>query len=206
LPSEAKINLNSNLDLIASPAEVGITSRLKSSQIKNFFANVKASFGDYDNIFIDTGSSDFETIDSVSETADFNLMVINPELTSIADGYGLFKYLVKSNPNIFACLFVNRARSEDDYHFVYQKFAVLAQKFLNKVPFNAGFLLNDRVIEESVSSQRAIIDQKGELNSVSMLSRLFKNLTFDGKTGNNANTNRSMTSINSEKEIADIKE
>ncbi|MFH2036178.1 MAG: AAA family ATPase [Candidatus Zixiibacteriota bacterium] len=204
--SNAIIRLTANLDMIASPAEVGISTKLNTRQIKSFFAALKNIFVDYDYIFIDTGSADFETINTVSKTADFNLMIINPELTSIADGYGLFKYLVKSNPDIFTGLLVNRAESESDYHFVYQKFAVLAQKFLNKVPFNAGFLLNDRMIIESVTAQKAMVDFKGDLNSVSMLTKLFKNLTFDTIPKDKASTNRMQSSINSVKELADIKE
>jgi flagellar biosynthesis protein FlhG len=203
--SEAIVPINDYCDLMTLSTPGNFEEGRSDSKVNRFLGKIKYQFDTYDIIIIDTASSDLKTIETLAHITDVNLIVINPELTSISDGYGLFKYLTKIEKNIQAHLFVNRAECEADYEFIYQKFTVLAQKFLNRVPLNAGFLANDRYLVDTVAHQKPLLELKGDSESVKRLTRLFKLLTKCRQVNDYQFSSRLTGTINSKKEFADIK-
>ncbi len=204
--SESLMPIYNNLDLIASPSGTGRYHDFNSLRFRRFLEQLKGLAAGYDYIILDTISGHLELIRQAAEYSNINLVVLNPELTSIADAYGLFKFLVKSKNDFSAHIFLNNIESESDYEYVYQKFTVLAGKFLGRVPLNAGYLFNDRHVIESVSKQRPLVELFPDSPAVSQLSSLCKILTAKSEFRGNDNTVRGEDNINSLKALADIKE
>jgi len=205
LESDAVISLNERFGMIASPAAVESEIEFSDRSFARFLEKVRELFNGYEFIVLDTPSGILDIIRTAADASDLNIIVINPELTSIADGYGLFKYLVRSNPEILAHIFINKAECEADYEYVYQKFTVLAEQFLQRVPLNAGYLLDDRHVIESVAKQRPIIEIERSSPSVKRLNKLCKLLTAERLDNGSGSRLTRQRNINSKKALADIK-
>ncbi|MBI5266668.1 MAG: hypothetical protein HY851_05485 [candidate division Zixibacteria bacterium] len=98
----------------------------------------------------------------MAQVSDICLLVVVPELTSIADAYGLYKYLKSQNKKLDCRLLVNRAPSAGDAEYLIERFGLMASKFLGSAPKPIGWLSEHAVAGQSVSQQRAMaqIDQK----------------------------------------------
>jgi MinD-like ATPase involved in chromosome partitioning or flagellar assembly len=138
--------------------------------------------------------------------ADMNLIIITPDITAIADGYGLFKYLLKSKKNISVALLVNRAEDGTDYEYIYQKFAVMTDRFLGKIPQAAGYLLDDKAIAESVRRQKSVFELSSASGSAEQFLNLCDFLTETGLEISVSTPFKREQSINSRAFLADIRE
>ena len=202
----ARTILGGNYHLIATPSHGNKYLEYKKAAFHSFVNRLRDIASGYEYIILDTPSGHLSIIEETVRHADINLIVINSELTSIADGYGLFKYLVKTIDDFSAHIFLNNVEGESDYEYVYQKFTVMAGRFLGRVPLSAGYLYSDRHIIDSVSEQRALVDIFPDSPVVRQLSNLCKILTANNVSGGSETTIKSEDNINSIKALADIKE
>ena len=206
LTYEATVHVSENLHLIASPASGRSGVEFSRNRLAGLLEQIRGWFGEYRFIILDTPSGNLDIIRPTSLVSDLNLIVINPELTSIADGYGLFKYLMKSKSDIPACIFINRVDCETDYEYVYQKFTLMAGRFLGRVPLDGGYLLDDRHLVDSVAKQKSIVDSNPDSSAVRQLNRLCKIITSFGPTARGRKEIREISGINSKTALADIRE
>ncbi len=132
------IPINENLDLIASPSSAGSQNNLDERHFSDWLSSIRRSFASYDFILLDTPSGLVNLIFQSAIESDINLLLLNPELTSISNTYGLFKYLLNSKNNITAHLLINRVQNAGESDYIYRKFCVLTERFLNKAPISAG--------------------------------------------------------------------
>jgi len=202
----ATVALSDNYSLLASPAAAGSYHELDNLRFRRFMGQLKSLAAGYDYVILDTTSGHLEIIKLAASHSETNLIIINPELTSIADGYGLFKFLIGSKFDFSAHIFLNNIEGESEYEFFYQKFAVMAGKFLGHVPLSAGYLFSDRHVIESVSKQSSLVEIFPDSPAVSQLTSLCKIITANSISGGGVKTIRSEDNINSSKALADIKE
>ncbi|SYZ74257.1 putative Site-determining protein [Candidatus Zixiibacteriota bacterium] len=202
----ATITVQPNLSFIASPS-VGVNdSAFDETQFARFLSDIRELFAAYDFIIIDTPSGLVNLISLAAGASDMNFIVLNPELTSLADAYGLFKYLINSNRKISVHLLINRVQNYSEAAFIYQKIAALSETFLGQVPFEAGYLLEDKMVIEAVAAQKSIfeIDPKGPQTERFLYLR---NRLWKEKTGRDwPDETNQVTKINTPKVLADIKE
>jgi flagellar biosynthesis protein FlhG len=200
------INVRENLDLIASPSAVQAECDFDGPSFVRFVASMRNLFAQYNFVFIDVASGFSELILLAANGADMNLIVLNPELTSISDGYGLFKYLLKSNRKITAHFLNNRVKETSEYDYIIQKLTVLSQKFLKTIPFDAGYLLEDKLVVESVALQKPLIDLASEGSIIDRFREVAKIINIE-KDENMVISRDGLTKyLNSENLLADIKE
>jgi flagellar biosynthesis protein FlhG len=181
---EAIIPVNDNLHFIPSPSFPDSEVQFDQRNLGKFLRRVKSLFADYEFIVIDTPTSQLEIISLSASVADLNLIIVNPELTSIADGYGLFKYLMVSGENNPACLLVNQVKDGTDYEYVYGKFSALCERFLEKVPLDGGYLVDDTIVIDSVRRQKSLIEYAPDSVLTEQFLKLCKLLTDDMLNGN----------------------
>jgi flagellar biosynthesis protein FlhG len=146
-----------NLDLIASPSAGDAEVEFSPRDYAAFLSRARESFASYQYIFIDAPSNLVELIALAANACDVNMIVLVPELTSISDAYGLYKYLIRKNRRIAAQLLINRVQNAAEAEYIYGKLSVLTERFLRKVPFYAGYLLEDKRLMESASLQKPLI-------------------------------------------------
>ncbi len=151
---QAIIPIYENLGLIASPSAGASEIEFNKRDYINWLSRIRALFAPYDFVLLDTPSGLVDLIALAGNASDINLLILNPELTAISDAYGLFKYLVKFNDDITAQLLINRVQNAGESDYIYQKFSVLTERFLDKVPFYAGYLPEDKKLIESIALQR----------------------------------------------------
>ncbi|HHI02872.1 MAG: hypothetical protein DRP51_09435 [Candidatus Zixiibacteriota bacterium] len=207
LPAAAAITkLKDNLDLIVSPSAIQTGIEFNINHFARFIEKARSDFRSYDLILFDTPTGQIDLLEVISAASDLNLLVINPELTSIANNFGLLKLLIKLNSELKSHIFVNRADSGKDSEYIYRKLAALAGRYLKKVPFYAGYLYVHHSITESVERQKTLweADSKSPLNDQFLT--LCNFVTEELPTGAKDRQIKAVEGINSEILLADIKE
>jgi len=116
----------------------------------------------YDFIVIDHSSGMSSISTAIAGASDLCLFVVVPELTSIADGYGLYKFLHIQSPKLECQLLINRAKSAADAEYLAERFAAMAEQFLGSGPRLFGWIGEHSVVPTSVAQQTPIsqIDHK----------------------------------------------
>ncbi len=204
--AEAAIKLGNNLDLIASPAALHSGSDFKEGLLARFTDSISTDCRVYDIVILDTPSGMLDIIKLAANLSDMNLVILNPELTSIASNYGLMKLLVGLNREIIFHIFVNRAESGKDSEYIYQKLSALTGRYLRNLPYLAGYLNMHQSVVESVARQKTIGEIESEARITDQILALCKfvteKLTADTLEGRIV----ADTNINSKSILVDIKE
>jgi len=119
---------------------------------------------DYDFILVDHSSGVTQTAIMAAHTSDLNLLLLVPELSSISDCYGLFKFLKRSNPRLDCRLLVNRTEGVEEAEYIIRKFSALSERFLGVSPQTVGFLPEDESVRRSVAGQTTLagLDQPSD--------------------------------------------
>jgi flagellar biosynthesis protein FlhG len=200
------VRLRPNFDLIASPSYTGQADQFNSESWARFLGFARDRFAGYDMLILDTPSCDLELIALTAAASDINLMVLTPELTSIAGNFGLYKFLIKEFKNADINIFVNRVKNGKESEYIYQKFSVLSKRFLGKVPFNAGYLPEDKTVPEALGRQKPLVAISSESAAAVQILNLCKFLTNQRGGGTGLQQARTKTSINYQTALADIKD
>ncbi len=202
---ESAVVLRENFRLVASPSAQRSDTKFVPQNYRGFLKSLKEANLPYDLILLDTPSSHLEIIRDSVAVSDVNLMVINPELTSMANSYGLYKFLMQSVKGFNAHIFVNRVEFGKDSEYMYQKFAVLSERFLGQTPFYAGYLHDNREITDSIMRQKAVVDIAPESETAAQILNLCKFLTKEMAALTDNRMNAPEPKINSRTNIAEIK-
>lgn len=110
----------------------------------------------YDLIIIDHSSGISESSLAIAHVSDLNILVVVPELTSISDGYGLFKHLIRINDQALCRLLINRIDQNDEPENIYGKLSAVTEKFLHHSLVPIGCLSEDAIVRKAVASQMSI--------------------------------------------------
>jgi flagellar biosynthesis protein FlhG len=127
---------------------------------------------EYDLVIVDHGSGMSTVSTTIARHSDISLLIVVPELTSIADGYGLFKYLIEQNRQSDCRLVINRAKSATDADYLAERFVEMTAKFLRVSPRLAGWIGDDSLISESINAQRPLSAMSRQSVVVEQVSRL----------------------------------
>ncbi len=157
--------VNEYLRVVASASLSKAAESFHEADFARMLSNLRRLFASYDFLVLDTASGIVELVALAASASDLNLIVINPELTAIADGYGLFKYILKANRQLTVHILNNRVKNAGEAQYIYQKFSYLTERFLRRVPHDAGYLLEDSRVAESIGAQKPLFQLDG--NSIS---------------------------------------
>ncbi len=141
------------------PAASGIQrcTNLNAKQRQILINSLKQLESRFDFILIDTAAGiDSSVLDFVA-SAQYRIVVITPEPTSLTDSFALLKLLTVrgGKRNIYAL--INRVENYRNSQQVYNRFQVAVQKYL-KVKINyLGYLENDLALEHAVRNQIPVV-------------------------------------------------
>ncbi len=169
---EAVTVVNDNLDILASPGNrefVDINDVIPSAKL---IENLRAESKDYDLIVIDHPSGISKSSTVIAHGSDLNLLVMVPELTSISDCYGLYKFLTAANSSIDCRLIMNRTKNRNETQYISQKFNALTSRFINHQLPLFGSLPESEDIRKSVMKQKPVF----ELDENSVVVPLLNNM------------------------------
>ncbi len=173
---EAVKQIIPSLDILASESNA---ETKKLYEVKNAAAFIKQLRSDgegYDFIIVDHCSGKSEAATVMAFGSDMNLILIVPELTSLADGYGLFKHLIQTSSRVNCGLVVNRAVSAEEALYIHHKFEALTERFLKRTLSSLGYLPESPVVRQSLASQRFIAQIQEDSDVVQQLMKINQDL------------------------------
>lgn len=202
---EASTRITDRLAILASESDGHTKGLYDADAAAAMMKKLRQQAAEYDFVLIDhaSGKSDAATV--MAAASDLNILVVVPELTSLADGYGLFKHLSQTGARINCSLVINRAESGDEADYVRRKFAALSDRFLDRVPLCLGYLPEDPAVKESVSSQRLIADVAGDSDVVQALSGISRSVVGEFFPSSQGSRMTGELRINENQAVADTR-
>lgn len=166
--NEAVVKVAGNFNLLASPHRSNPFEEDKIADLADFVNLLRRQNEIYDVVIIDHASGMSKQSATLAYASDTSLIVIIPELSSISDGYGLFKYLKSSSAEIDCRLLINRTENESEAEYIFGKFCALTDRFLGSVPKSAGYIAEDDSMRKALAAQQplalAAVDSKALVN------------------------------------------
>lgn len=203
---EATVKVSDNFDLLASPHRVNPFEEDQIAELADLVNLLRRAQENYDVIILDHASGMSKQSATLAYASDVSLIVIIPELSSISDGYGLFKYLKSSSAAIDCRLLVNRAEDDKEAEYIFSKFCALSERFLGTVPEFAGYVSEDDALRRSLAAQQplaAVAAESTALANINLLASNILNIPVDAFETVGATP---ITEINKTAAYADIKE
>ncbi len=174
--------------------------------IAGFVNGLREQGAKYDIILIDQASGLSKLAAIIAYASDLNLLVLIPELTSISDVYGLFKYLIDADAVIDCQLLINRCESNDEAEYIFTKFCAVSERFIQKTPSLLGSVSEDDSIRQSIAAQTALFRLKSDSKAATELSGISSILLKDNMLQNKYQYKIKSETINKTALTADIKE
>lgn len=110
-----------------------------------------------DYIIIDTGSGVSPAVLDFIRVADDIIVITTPDLTSLADAYGLIKACVQQKIGSRFGIFTNQVGNLSQAAAIYQRLASCSQQFLDLPLTNLGYMYRDRGVERAIRNRRPFI-------------------------------------------------
>ena len=111
---------------------------------------------DFDYLLIDTAAGIADTTLDFVSAAQYTLVVITPEPTSLTDAFSLIKLLKRRRKRINYQVVVNMAKGTNEAKEVFHRFASAVEKYIG-VPLNyLGFIQKDESLRAAVSLQNPV--------------------------------------------------
>ncbi len=191
--TQAVTSFSDKLDILAG-LPIGEGQLLeKSGAVSHLARSLREQAAGYDLVILDHGSGISETAAILASTSDLSLLVVIPELTSIADAYGLYKYLHNTHSGINCSLLLNRVSSAEEADYVRSKFATVTDRFLGRTASFVGYLPEDDSVRQSIARQCPIAKAFPQSVVVQALTKLSRSLSSQSSalpaTSNNSKIN-----------------
>jgi flagellar biosynthesis protein FlhG len=153
---EAVLAVTDNLDLLASVRCGDPWDTADAAAAARLARQLRDQGQGYDAVVMDHASGVSKTATVLGHASDFNVLLVVPELTSLADAAGLYKYLKQADHSLVCGLVVNRAADEREADYVRTKFAAVCERFFGGSPLAAGRVFEDASIRRALGSQQPL--------------------------------------------------
>lgn len=203
---EALTKLTDRLDILAADPGGNSIDPYDAVTAATVMKRLRRESRGYDFIIIDHSSGKSATATVMACESDMSLLIVVPELTSIADCYGLYKHLVESKPDIAVGLLINRVISAEEADYIHEKFNALTERFLNRILSYLGHLPEDEIVKESISSQKLIASLSVDSVVAQSLTKIGQFLFQKVFSSTEAGQITSQRTINVNPAVADIRE
>jgi len=142
------------------PAGSGVQkfTQLDSHQKMRFMEELDTLHDEFDVVLIDTEAGISDNVTYFSVAAQEILIVTAPEPTAITDAYALMKLLSTQYHEKRFNLVVNSVRSHEEALEVYEKLAMVANRYLDISIDFLGGIPYDRRMHDSIRKQKVMVD------------------------------------------------
>jgi flagellar biosynthesis protein FlhG len=204
--SQAIVSLSDSIDLLGASYSGAIVDQFDITTTAHLIADLRRDGEQYDYILLDHASGISNAATVLAHGSNVCLLVLVPELTSIADAYGLYKYLIETNASLDCRLVVNRCQHVDEPGYIREKFTTLTDRFLGQAPGYLGHLEETPLVRRALALQRPLLQVDPEHHIVQQLTRLTERLTAAGSAVSEPEFSLSVTDDKKTPAAADIKE
>jgi flagellar biosynthesis protein FlhG len=156
------------------PAASGIAecANLDPAQRQRLVSALESLESRFDYILIDTAAGIGDTVLYFVQSAQYAIVVISTEPTSLTDAFALLRVLKRRNYGHPVYVLVNMALNYANSMEVFKRFEAAVKKYLNMKIHYLGYITEDKAIRSSVSAQRPVLLQHPE----ALASRCFTTL------------------------------
>jgi flagellar biosynthesis protein FlhG len=145
------------IDLLVATWNRELVEERSIQRTAQLLASLRADTTLYDFVIFDHGSGRSDQAVLLAHASDSNVLVVIPELTSLADAYGLFKQIVTAKRRVEGMLLVNRAQSKDEAEYIRTRMSELTGTFLRESIGYLGYVSEDNTFRQSVASQLTLL-------------------------------------------------
>lgn len=175
--SQAVTPLSEKIDLLGASQSGSVIESFAVDTTAHLISDLRRDADGYGYILIDHASGISNAATVMAHGSNTCLLVLVPELTSIADAYGLYKYLIETNASLDCRLVVNRCQHVDEPGYIREKFTSLTSRFLGQAPGYLGHLEETPLVRRALALQRPLIQIEAEHIIIQQLTRLSERLT-----------------------------
>jgi len=156
------------------PAASGIAecANLDQDQRRRLVSALESLENCFDYILIDTAAGIGDSVLYFVQSAQYAIVVISTEPTSLTDAFALLRVLRRRNYERPVYVLVNMALNYANSMEVFKRFEAAVKKYLNMKIHYLGYITEDKAIRASVSAQRPVLLQHPE----ALASRCFTTL------------------------------
>lgn len=174
LLKELTVNVRTNLDVIfGDSGKLKIPDR-RIEIIDFLFSSIEQLKQNYDNIIIDTGAGiQYENLYLLSKT-DYILLIINPDPTSVMDGYALTKLLTNEFGKKEIGVIVNKCDDDDEGKIAFQNINTATTHFLKAKLRYIGNLYFSPDVYSSIKEQVILSEENKTHPIVSQIKEIVK--------------------------------
>ncbi len=146
------------LDFIHGFSGVSSINWVQSDAMQRIIRSLHTLGNQYECMVIDVGAGLSEPTIAFTTTVDLVVLVLNKELTSLADAYGTLKTIRKWNPYQKVSVVVNSVMDGEDPQKVYENLAQVSEQFLGIRPEYLGYLPFDSLVPNAILQQTPVIE------------------------------------------------
>mgnify|MGYP001451153352 CR=1 FL=1 len=166
----------SGLDIL--PAASAVDNLLQSedralNKIKNSFSQIEKN---YDMIFVDTAAGIHNTVMSFVLGADKIILVVTPDPSSIADGYGMIKIIKQHQIDAPIIMIANSVESDESGWALFKKMNLMVQRFLSTDIIWGGSLLKDDDYANAVRKRSPLAIDNPQSSSISHMKVILRHI------------------------------
>jgi MinD-like ATPase involved in chromosome partitioning or flagellar assembly len=156
------------------PAASGIAecANLDQEQRQRLFDALESLESRFDYILIDTAAGIGDSVLYFVQSAQYAIIVISTEPTSLTDAFALLRVLKRRQYEHPVYVLVNMALNYANSMEVFKRFEAAVKKYLNMKIHYLGYITEDKAIRSSISAQRPVLLQHPE----ALASRCFTTL------------------------------
>ena len=193
------------VDILAATWNHKLAESRSIEHTARFIERLRRDSMAYDYVVFDHGSGRSNQAVLMAHGSDLNLLVLVPELTSLADGYGLFKQIITANRAVACALLVNRSHGEEEAEFIRTRMNEMTRQFLNIVPGYVGFVHEDGAVRHAVALQQTLTLAAPESPACRQIGRIAQAVTAFDLKHLSASEEALLTQINKTSATADIR-
>ncbi|MEW6050495.1 MAG: AAA family ATPase [Candidatus Zixiibacteriota bacterium] len=150
---EAVSSATDSFDLLAATGHRELADGNAIAATASFIQLLREQTSSYEFVILDHGSGVSDQAAVLAHASDLNVLVLLPELTSIADAFGLFKHVLAAHDELDCRFLVNRVVSAEEAEYIRQKFMAVTDRFLGRAPEYLGSIPEDSQVRASVAAQ-----------------------------------------------------
>ncbi len=150
--------LEGNFDLIQGFSGVARGDWMRGPAFAKVIEVLRQAVSQYKHCFLDVGAGVGENSLFFAASCDAVLIVVTPELTSLADAYGMLKTLAKRRPGLPVAVVANQVQSAAEGQQVWGHLCKVAEQFLGLKPPLLASILHDNQLARAALSQKPVLD------------------------------------------------
>ena len=158
------------------------------NKIRNSFSQIEK---EYDMIFIDTAAGIHNTVMSFVLGADKIILVVTPDPSSIADGYGMIKIIKNNKIEAPVIMISNSVDSDESGWSLFKKMNLMVQRFLSSEIVWGGSLLKDEEYASAVRKRSPLAIDSPQSSSISHMKVILRHI-LELKTDSLSNKNSNL--------------